>query len=97
MKIIGGREMGELLVEIQRSGKKPHVIGVERSLLLDNLPHLPPQVQRRASVTFYDDEDVNEAGDSAYCLGEIRNGQVKVTHKTYETLEMDQVKKDQLH
>ena len=94
VEVISAQEFASRLKSICEGNGPPHVIGVDKKrvlkILLDPfLGHTDETSSRlpaHATITFYDDDDQDDENRSAYCLGELREGLLTVTHKTYETM-----------
>ncbi len=85
VEVVTGAQFRRLLDGVYDKTPR-HVMGQERPLVEAALAQ--GKLQDGWSVTFYDDGDQQD-GNSAYCLGWIREGAIAVTHKTYGRLNED--------
>ena len=84
-RVITPREMKAKLLDVH-SWSKLHVIGVTRVRSEEVLEG--GGLLDGSTITFYDDNDVQN-GENAYCLGLIRGGRIRITHKAYGTMPED--------
>lgn len=81
MRVLPEAKFRRLVAAVRQNSGLLHVEGSDRHKVIAALRI--GAIPSDATVTFHDDDDKDERGRSALCLGIIENSRVTITHKTY--------------